>query len=134
MRLNADESSAMKKCLVLNDNADVRNRTCGYLSAYNFEIDLMSDGEDALSLCEHTMPDVILVDCHMEKMDGLQFLERLAAIRRARYSQTPVILFCLDATDVEAMGKAVWNGATECLMNPYDADILDFKLRQSGAL
>jgi len=94
----------------------------------------MSDGEEALSLCEQNMPDVILVDSDMAKMDGMQFLERLAALRRARHSEPPVILFCLDTKDVETMGKAVWNGATECLLKPYDADILDFKLQQSGVV
>ncbi len=124
----------MKKCLVLNDNNDARQRTFNYLCAYDFDIDLMSDGEEALFLCEQNMPDVILVDCKMSKMDGLQFLERLALLRRARNSETPVILFCLDTNDVEAMGKAVWTGATECLVKPFDADILDFKLQQSGAI
>jgi len=124
----------MKKCLVLNDNTDARQRAYNYLSAYDFDIDLMSDGEEALDLCEHNMPDVILVDCNMSKMDGLQFLERLAILRRARHIQTPVILFCLDTNDVETMGKAVWSGAAECLVKPFDADILDFKLQQSGAI
>lgn len=124
----------MKKCLVLNDNNASRERTYAYLSAYDFDIDLMSDGEEALSLCEQKMPDVIIVNSKMSKMDGLQFLERLSILRRARYCHTPVILFCLESTDVEAMGKAVWNGATECLMKPFDADILDFKLHQSGAI
>ena len=124
----------MKKCLVLNDNKDSRNRTCGYLSAYNFDVDLMSDGEEALSLCEQKMPDVIIVDTGTSTMDGLQFLERLSILRRARRSDEPVILFCLDKTDIETMGKAVWNGAAECLVKPFDADILDFKLQQSGAI
>ncbi len=129
-----DESSQMKKCLVLNDKNIAGDRTHDYLSAYEFDIDMISDGEEALSLCEQTMPDVILVDCKMSKMDGQQFLERLAILRRARYSEAPVILFCVDRTDVEAMGKAVWSGATECLVKPFDADILDFKLQQSGVI
>ncbi len=124
----------MKKCLLLNDNNATAQRTFGYLSAYDFDIDLLSDGEEALSLCEQHMPDVILVDSNMSTMNGLQFLERLSALRRARRSQEPVILFCLDTTDVDAMGKAMWNGATECLVKPFDADILEFKLQQSGAI
>jgi len=124
----------MKKCLLLNDNNANAQRTFGYLSAYDFDIDLLSDGEEALSLCEQHMPDVILVDSNMSTMNGLQFLERLSALRRARRSQEPVILFCLDTTDVDAMGKAMWNGATECLVKPFDADILEFKLQQSGAI
>jgi len=124
----------MKKCLVLNDENIAGDSTCDYLSAYEFDVDITSDGEEALSLCEQTMPDVILVDCKMQKMNGQQFLERLAILRRARYSQAPVILFCLDNTDVEAMGRAVWSGATECLVKPFDADILDFKLQQSGVI
>lgn len=94
----------------------------------------MSDGERALSLCAENMPDVILVESTMAKMGGLEFLEQLAILRRARYSEAPAILFCLDRQDPDAMGEAVWKGATECLLNPYDADILDFKLQQSGAI
>mgnify|MGYP003627873208 CR=1 FL=1 len=124
----------MKKCLVLNNKNVAGDRTSDFLSTYEFEIEFMSDGEQALSLCEQIMPDVILVDSKMSKMDGQQFLERLAVLRRARHSQPPVILFCLDKTDVDAMGRAVWSGATECLVKPFDADILDFKLQQAGAI
>lgn len=124
----------MKKCLILNDNIDSRERMRSYLSTYDFEIDLVSDGEEALLLCERNMPDIILVDDNMSKMGGLQFLERLSVLRRARYSEEPVILLCLESTDVEKMGKALWSGAAECLMKPFDADILDFKLQQSGAI
>lgn len=81
-------------------------------------------------MCQQNMPDLILVDHLMPKVDGLEFLKRL---NKTRGGGRPVVLFCSGESDAGALGSALWQGAAECLIKPFDADLLDFKLRQVGA-
>lgn len=67
----------------------------------------------------------------MPDMDGLEFLGNLRATESGR---RVAVLFCSANSNAEALGQAIDKGAEECLMKPFDADLLDFKLRQIGAL
>ena len=81
--------------------------------------------------CERDLPDFIFLSSTMPDMDGLEFLRRFQNIKDAGRT---VILFCSANASSEDLGMAIHKGAGECLMKPFDADLLDFKLRQIGAL
>ena len=121
----------MKKCLIVDDSREDRQIAARYLRKFGFQVNHASDGDEALGMCEQNMPDVILVDHLMPKVDGLEFLKRLS---KTRGGGRPVVLFCSAESDAGALGRALWQGAAECLVKPFDADLLDFKLHQVGAL
>ncbi len=77
------------------------------------------------------MPDVILLDSDTPKMSGLEFLSRL---RRTERGRKPVVLYCAAGHDAGRIGQAILRGASECLVKPFDVELLDFKLHQSGAV
>jgi len=82
-------------------------------------------------MCRQDMPDIILVDHFIPKVDGLEFLQKL---KKTRGGTRPVVLFCSGQGDTAALGRALWQGASECLVKPFDADLLNFKLHQVGVI
>jgi len=118
-------------CLIVDESLDERDSCTSYLTRHGFKIRQAEDGVTALAMCREEMPDLIVVGSKTSKMSGIQFLRKL---RRSRAGQSPVVLYCASGEDAGQLGFAIARGASECLMKPYDADLLDFKLQQSGLI
>ena len=121
----------MKNCLIVDDSREDRQIAARYLRRFGFRVKHAKDGDEGLSICRQKMPDIILVDHLMPKVDGLEFLKRL---NKTRGGSRPVVLFCSGESDTTALGSAIWEGAAECLIKPFDADLLNFKLHQVGVM
>ncbi len=121
----------MKMCLIVDDSREDRQIAARYLRKFGFLIKQAVDGDEALTMCRQNMPDIILVDHLVPKVDGLEFLKKL---KKTRGGTKPVVLFCSRQGDTAALGRALWQGAAECLVKPFDADLLNFKLHQVGAI
>lgn len=120
-----------RTCLIVDDDNDTRDRFRNLLDRHRFNIRQVHDGVEALAVCRRAMPDVILVDSSVPKTGGLKFLRHL---RRTTKGKLPVVLFCARSHDVRQLGAAIAGGASECLLKPFDDELLDFKLHQSGAV
>lgn len=69
----------MTKVLVAEDDASVRLTIEFVLQDEGFEVFLAEDGEQALEIAQAELPDVILLDQIMPKLDGKQVLHALLA-------------------------------------------------------
>ena len=68
----------MKTCLVVDDSSVIRKVARRILEGMEFEIIEAEDGEQALDACQQQLPDAILLDWNMPKMDGYEFLQGAA--------------------------------------------------------
>ena len=69
------------RALVIDDARVMRMLLRGAMEKLGFEVSEASDGEEGLSrLRQAAPPDVVLVDCFMPKMDGLQFVRQVRKI------------------------------------------------------
>lgn len=77
------------------------------------------NGEDALKLIEEEMPDVVLTDIRMKKMDGIALMERVKTI-------SPSIRFVVLSAykDFEYAQKACTLGALEYIIKPVNDEML----------
>lgn len=119
-----------KTCLIIDDRREIDEAASGYMTACDYDVALAQNCDEALILCKSDMPDVILLNADTPKMSGLEFLRRL---RRTNRGRRPVVLYCAASEDSARIGQAIWHGASECLIKPFDQDLLQFKLHQSGA-
>ncbi len=120
----------MKLCLIVDNSHEMRDAAYGYLKDRDFMVKEAVDGDEAMSVCDETMPDVILLDeSAYEPRGGASFLKRL--VRRSS-GDGPVVIFCSGDSDASQMGAAILEGASECLVKPFDNELLDFKLAQAG--
>lgn len=119
----------MKQCLIVDACEAERARIQHLLAAYEFDLDEAHDAGEALKKCGDGMPDMIMMSERLAGMSAFDFIKR---VRRSQKDRSPVVLVYGDDTDPSHIGRAIWEGASECLMQPFDADVLDGKLRQVG--
>ena len=98
---------------VLEDEAAVRTVLVDALASVGYDVRDFGDGQQALDEIERVVPDLILLDMRMPRMDGFAFL---SALRRRPAGKTiPVIIVsglgdellqAIDARSAEDLGVA----------------------------
>ncbi len=121
----------MKTCLVVDDSSVIRKVARRILEGLEFKISEAEDGEEALALCQVQMPDAILLDWNMPKVDGYEFLRML---RRLPQGDLPKVVFCTTENDVAHIARALHAGANEYIMKPFDREIVEAKFQEVGLL
>lgn len=105
------------RILVADDNADLRD----YLSrllAENYQVEAVSDGEQAIEVIRNEQPDLVITDVMMPKLDGFGLLK---ALRDDPQSRTlPVIMLSARAGE-EARVEGLTAGADDYLIKPFGA-------------
>ena len=72
------------RILIADDYEDNRELLRLILLAAEYEVLEARDGEECVTLAQHHMPELIMVDLSMPKRDGWEVLEALRADRRTR--------------------------------------------------
>ena len=111
--------------LVAEDHADVRRLISDVLSQ-EFDIVLAKDGQEALSMAQRLIPDAIVSDIMMPKMDGYAYCEALKTDPKT--SHIPVILLTARAEQADKM-HGLEMGADAYLPKPFDAAELKLRLK-----
>jgi chemosensory pili system protein ChpA (sensor histidine kinase/response regulator) len=84
----ASASSNVKERLlvmVVDDSITVRKVTTRLLDRYGFDVVTAKDGVDAVSLLEERIPDVMLLDIEMPRMDGFELARHIRNDERLRH-------------------------------------------------
>jgi len=121
----------MKHCLVVDDSSVIRKVARRILEGLQFEIAEAEDGEQALEVCRSRMPDAVLLDWNMPKMDGYEFLR---VLRRMPDGDRPKVVFCTTENDVAHIARALHAGANEYIMKPFDKEIVEAKFQEVGLI
>ena len=121
----------MKTCLVVDDSSVIRKVARRILEGLEFQIVEAENGEEAIESCRKNLPDAILLDWNMPKMDGYEFLR---ALRRLPGGDKPKVVFCTTENDVAHIARALHAGANEYIMKPFDRDIVEAKFQEVGLL
>jgi CheY-like chemotaxis protein len=105
-------SVQMARVLLVDDNPVVVAIYRSGLSMAGFTVDTASDGEAALAAAAATIPDVIVLDLMLPKIDGFEVLRRVRA--DSRLTHVPVIVFSNSYTSNRT--NELWSlGATQVL-------------------
>jgi len=121
----------MKTCLIVDDSSVIRKVARRILEGLDFQIQEAEDGEQALEACRSQLPDAILLDWNMPKMDGYEFLRLL---RRLPGGDGPKVVFCTTENDVAHIARALHAGANEYIMKPFDKEIVEAKFQEVGLI
>lgn len=119
----------MRTCLIVDDSRTIRAALRRMIEGLSFVAEEAEDGLEALEYCRADMPDVILLDWHMPRMDGIEFLR---ALRSEQGGSGPVVIFCTTENDLKHIQEAIGAGADEYIMKPFDSDIIESKFSQVG--
>jgi len=107
--------------MVVDDSLTVRKITSRLLNREGYQVVLAKDGVDALEQLIDVLPDVILSDIEMPRMDGFDLLRNIRADDRLK--QLPVIMITSRTAD-KHRNYAESIGANNYLGKPYDEDEL----------
>ena len=102
--------------MVVDDSLTMRKVTGRVLERHNFEVAAARDGVEALELLEERVPDLMLLDIEMPRMDGYE----LATAMRAdpRYKEVPIVMITSRSGDKHRQ-RAFEIGVQRYLGKPY---------------
>lgn len=103
--------------LVVDDNADLRSYITGLLSPY-YDVAIAEDGQAALEAIRTRVPDIVLSDVMMPRLDGVGLVRALRADPRT--ACVPAILLSARAGE-EAAIEGLDVGADDYLVKPFSA-------------
>lgn len=114
------------RVLIADDNADMREYLTRLLRSADYRVDAVSDGRQALSAIRAEVPDLVISDVMMPRLDGLALVAQLRADPRT--AAVPVLLLSARAGQ-EASVEGLDAGADDYLVKPFAAAELLARVR-----
>ena len=113
--------AALPTVMVVDDSLTVRKITSRLLTREGYQVILAKDGVDALEQLLEVVPDVVLSDIEMPRMDGFDLVRNIRADKRL--ANLPVVMITSRMAD-KHRNYALEIGASHYLGKPYDEDEL----------
>ncbi|HMN67973.1 MAG TPA: response regulator [Bdellovibrionales bacterium] len=104
----------VERVLIADASADMRDYFSRMLSP-RWEIYVASNGREALRISADKMPDLVIADLDMPKIDGISLLQKIRSIPKLR--DLPIILVS-PKTEQDAMVGALAAGANDFITKP----------------
>lgn len=114
----------MFNILVVEDNKDLLEITCVFLSRKGYNVIPAENGSEALDKLERNYIDLCVLDLMMPEMDGYEFIDLL---KRHNYD-FPIIVTTAKSAFVD-MEKGFNLGADDYLVKPINYDELNLRIK-----
>ena len=110
-----DEQTTPKRILIADDAASARDLVRSALSRSGYEFSEAADGEEALLCAATVLPDLVILDLQMPKLDGCGVASKLRLM--PSFEDTPILALSagLSQTDPAILTQA---GFSHCLAKP----------------
>ena len=102
--------------MVVDDSITVRRVTQRLLERYGMRVLTAKDGVDALALLQENLPDVMLLDIEMPRMDGYELAQHMR--NDERFKKIPIIMIT-SRTGEKHRNRAMEIGVNKYMGKPY---------------
>lgn len=109
----------MTKVLVVEDHHDTSFLLCRLLKMQGYEVEHAIDGMVGFSAAESSVPDLIVTDIQMPRMDGIEMIKRIRESDAGR--KIPIIV--MSAYGQRRISDALAAGADGVVEKPIDLDV-----------
>ena len=113
------EQQADAKILVVDDEPKNVRILQIQLNARGYAVYTAADGLEALDIVEKEMPDLILLDINMPKMDGFEVVKRIRSNATTEFIPIVMITALRDTRDNRI--KSIEAGADDFIEKPFDS-------------
>ena len=120
-RARIPEANTQPRVMVVDDSLTVRKITGRLLAREGYRVLTARDGVEALELLAESVPEVMLVDVEMPRMDGFDLTRNVRA--DARLKDVPIIMITSRTAD-KHKNYATELGVNVFLGKPYQEDAL----------
>jgi two-component system KDP operon response regulator KdpE len=111
------------KILVVDDEPKIRMFIRANLEARGYEVYLAQDGVEAVEMAGRVLPDVIVLDVNMPRMDGIE------ACRQIReWADIPIIILSVRGDEKDKV-RALDEGADDYVTKPFGIEELLARIR-----
>ncbi len=118
------------RILVVEDDADISNMLRIYFESEDYDVAVARRGEDALEMCRHQLPNVIVLDIMLPDMDGYDVCRQLR--NSLRTSHIPII-FLTQKDERSDKIRGLELGADDYITKPFDVEELNLRVRNAMA-
>jgi CheY-like chemotaxis protein len=115
----------VKKILFIDDDPDIVIVTKFILEDANYLVLTGGSAEEGLVILEQKIPDLILLDLFLPKMQGWDLAKQLKS--DDRYKQIPIILFTANAGIIKKTASEM--GGDDFIIKPYEQEVLLEKVK-----
>ena len=112
----------MARILVVDDEPDIVRFAVTVLEARGHNVTTAQDGPSALERARSELPDAILLDLRLPRMDGREVCKQLKA--DARTQGIPVVMMTATELTIEDIEGGGALGADEYLLKPFLREVL----------
>ena len=123
--VEAPKTTAPPLVMVVDDHSDTRDMLRHAIELSGYRVVEASDGEEAVRLAEDTLPNLILMDTSLPRMDGYIATEH---IRKLKNAHEVKIIFLSGHAEPQARELALAAGGDEYLVKPVNLVELDLAL------
>jgi PAS domain S-box-containing protein len=111
----------MTKILVVEDSKSIREEICDILQFENFEVIFAENGAQGLEQAKKELPNLIISDISMPKLNGYQFL---AELQKSSVTESIPFIFLSGKAELLDLRKGMNMGADDYLIKPFNTDEL----------
>ena len=119
------------RVLVVDDEHSIRRAVGRALTARGYDVQLATDGEEALSMAAAFQPDLVVLDLNLPALDGLSVCRQLRV-----WSPVPILVLSVREDEADKVA-ALDLGADDYLTKPFGIDEILARvralLRRAGA-
>ncbi len=112
-----------RRILVVDDETQIARVLRRSLAARGYEVQVASEGEEALEIFNSWAPDLVITDLSMPNMGGLELCRRIRAT-----SQAPILVLSVKGEE-RAKVEALDAGADDYITKPFGIDELMARVR-----
>jgi len=116
------------KVLVAEDSSTVRRLVTARLKADGYEVAEAADGEEALRLAREGVPDLLVLDKVMPKLDGFEVIRALRDDPRT--SQIPIVMLTERTSEEDVLG-GLSLGVEDYMPKPFSPHELSARVKRA---